>query len=85
MGLGGEEMLEARRLIRPGALTPIRRYFDRWGAVTLLLSWLPIVGDLFTFVAGIVRYPFWRFVAWVTVAKAGRYAVLLWGYGMLIN
>jgi membrane protein YqaA with SNARE-associated domain len=81
MGLGGEEMLEARRLIRPGSLIPIRRYFDRWGAVTLLLSWLPIVGDLFTFVAGIVRYPFWRFVLWVSVAKAGRYGVLLWGYG----
>jgi membrane protein YqaA with SNARE-associated domain len=82
LGLGGEELLEARRLIRPGALTPVRRYFDRFGAVTLLLSWLPIVGDLFTFVAGVVRYPFGRFVIWVTVAKAGRYALLLWGAGL---
>ncbi len=81
MGLGGEELLEQRRLIRPGALAPARRYFDRWGAVTLLGSWLPMIGDLFTFVAGIVRYPFGWFLFWVTLAKAGRYAVLLWGYG----
>ena len=75
MGLGGEEFLESRGVIRPGALGSIRRYFDRFGAVTLLLSWLPIVGDLFTFVAGVVRYPFGRFLLWVLVAKGGRYAV----------
>ncbi len=79
LGLGGETYLEERRLIRPGALQPIRRYFDRFGAVTLLLSWLPLVGDLFTFVAGVVRYPFGRFLLWVLIAKGGRYAVLLWG------
>ena len=83
MGLGGEAMLEERGRIRPGALRPIHHYFERYGAVTLLLSWLPIVGDLFTFVAGIVRYPFWRFLVWVLVAKGGRYAVLVWGAGVL--
>ena len=79
LGLGGETYLEEHRLIRTGALRPIHRYFERWGAVTLLLSWVPIVGDLFTFVAGVVRYPFGRFLLWVLVAKGGRYAVLLWG------
>ena len=83
MGLGGEAMLEERRLIRPGSLAPIHRYFKRWGAVTLLLSWLPVVGDLFTFVAGIVRYPFGRFVLWVSLAKLGRYAVLVWGWSAI--
>jgi membrane protein YqaA with SNARE-associated domain len=79
MGLGGEVYLEERGAIRPGALQSVRRYFDRWGAATLLLSWLPFVGDLFTFVAGVVRYPFGRFVLWVLLAKGGRYAVLIWG------
>ena len=77
MGLGGEELLEARGAIRPGALRPVRRYFDRFGAVTLLLSWLPIVGDLFTFVAGVMRYPFGRFLLWVLIAKGGRYAAVI--------
>jgi len=77
MGLGGEELLESRGAIRPGALRPVRRYFDRFGAATLLLSWLPIVGDLFTFVAGVVRYPFGRFLLWVLIAKGGRYAVVM--------
>ncbi len=83
MGLGGEAMLEEKKVIKPGALAPIHRYFERWGAGTLLMSWLPAVGDLFTFVAGVVRYPFGRFILWVLIAKGGRYAVLLWGYDRL--
>ena len=83
MGLGGEAVLEERGHIRPGALRPIHRYFERYGAVTLLLSWLPVAGDLFTFVAGAVRYPFWRFVVWVLVAKGGRYGLLIWGMSSL--
>jgi membrane protein YqaA with SNARE-associated domain len=83
MGLGGEAYLEERGAIRPGALQPLYRYFQRWGAATLLLSWVPFVGDLFTFVAGVVRYPFGRFVLWVLLAKGGRYAVLIWGWGVL--
>ena len=80
MGLGGEAYLEDHGTIRPGALHPIRRYFVRWGAVTLLLSWLPVIGDLFTFVAGVMRYSFGKFIVWVLIAKGGRYAVLLWGW-----
>jgi membrane protein YqaA with SNARE-associated domain len=82
MGLGGETMLEKKKLIRQGALVPIHGYFERWGAVTLLLSWVPVVGDLFTFVAGIVRYPFGQFLLWVLVAKGGRYAVLIFGWSV---
>ncbi len=78
MGLGGEEMLESKGLIRPGALQKPKRYFYRYGALMLLLSWAPFVGDLFTFAAGVLRYPFWRFVSLVLIAKAGRYALLLW-------
>ncbi len=82
MGLGGEAYLEERGAIRPGALRPIRRQFGRYGAGMLLGSWLPIVGDLFTFAAGVLRYPFGRFLFWVFLAKAGRYGVLLWGWDL---
>ncbi len=83
MGLGGEEMLERRRLIRQGALQKPKNYFDRYGAVMLLFSWTPFVGDLFTFAAGVLKYPFWRFVVIVAIAKAARYTVLLYGWDLL--
>jgi membrane protein YqaA with SNARE-associated domain len=51
-------------------------WFNRWGVGTLLLSWLPVVGDGFTVLAGAARTPFPLFLALVTLAKAGRYLVL---------
>jgi membrane protein YqaA with SNARE-associated domain len=51
-------------------------WFNRWGVATLLLSWLPIVGDGFTLLAGAARTPFPLFLVLVTLAKGGRYLVL---------
>jgi len=52
------------------------RLFNRWGQWSLLLSWLPIIGDGFTVLAGVARTPVWRFLMLVSIAKAGRYVVL---------
>lgn len=57
-------------------LDKARRHYQRWGHWTLLLSWLPIIGDPLTLVAGVLREPLWRFLLLVTVAKSLRYAVL---------
>ena len=57
-------------------LDKARRHYQRWGHWTLLLSWLPVIGDPLTLVAGVMREPLWRFLLWVTVAKSLRYAVL---------
>lgn len=51
-------------------------WFNRWGVATLLLSWLPIIGDGFTVLAGAARTRFALFLALVTLAKGGRYLVL---------
>jgi membrane protein YqaA with SNARE-associated domain len=51
-------------------------WFNRYGVATLLLSWLPIIGDGFTLLAGAARTPFPLFLALVTLAKAGRYLAL---------
>lgn len=51
-------------------------WFNRFGLWTLLLSWLPVVGDGFTVLAGAARTPFGLFLALVTLAKGGRYIVL---------
>ena len=50
--------------------------FNRWGVATLLLSWLPVIGDGFTVLAGAARTRFLLFLALVTLAKGGRYALL---------
>lgn len=51
-------------------------WYQRYGCWTLLLSWLPIVGDPLTLIAGVMREPLWRFLLLVTIAKAGRYLAL---------
>ena len=53
-----------------------QRWYLRYGRWSLLASWLPIVGDPITVVAGALRESFWPFVALVTLAKGGRYIVL---------
>lgn len=51
-------------------------WYRRWGQWSLLLSWVPIVGDPLTVIAGLLREPLPRFLLLVTIAKTGRYLVL---------
>lgn len=57
-------------------LAQAETWYRRFGIWSLLLSWVPIIGDPLTVVAGILRTPFLTFLALVTLAKAGRYIVL---------
>ncbi|WP_185266064.1 YqaA family protein [Halopseudomonas xiamenensis] len=50
--------------------------YQRYGYWSLLLSWVPVIGDPLTLAAGVMREPFWRFLLMVTLAKTGRYLVL---------
>lgn len=58
------------------ALQRAQLWYRRYGRWSLLLSWVPIIGDPITVVAGVLREPFLTFLALVTVAKVGRYLVL---------
>jgi membrane protein YqaA with SNARE-associated domain len=58
-------------------LSRAQRQYHRYGYWSLLLSWLPIIGDPLTLIAGIMREPFWRFVLIVSLAKLGRYLLLM--------
>ncbi|MFJ3408571.1 YqaA family protein [Pseudomonas protegens] len=51
---------------------------QRYGHWTLLLSWMPLIGDPLTLVAGVMGEPLKRFLLLVTLAKGARYAVLAW-------
>lgn len=53
--------------------------FEKYGAWSLLFSWLPIIGDPLTFVAGMVRYEALKFLAIVGFAKLMRYLFVYLG------
>jgi membrane protein YqaA with SNARE-associated domain len=53
------------------------RWFNRWGIWCLLLSWLPVIGDPLTLVAGVLRTAFVPFVLLVMIGKAARYLFVL--------
>ncbi|WP_394154107.1 YqaA family protein [Loktanella salsilacus] len=51
-------------------------WYRRYGRWTLLGSWLPVVGDPLTLVAGVMKEPLLPFLLLVTCAKGLRYVVL---------
>ena len=53
-------------------------WYRRYGWPSLLASWVPVVGDPLTVVAGLLRTPFPLFLIVVAIAKTARYAALLW-------
>ena len=61
----------------PGQLMRAQSWFKRHGVWSLLLAWVPVVGDPLTFAAGLMRVNVWLFLVLVAMGKAGRYAVVL--------
>ena len=53
-------------------------YYRRYGAYSLLFSWLPLIGDPLCLAAGMLRVDFWRFTLLVVAGKLARYAVTAW-------
>jgi membrane protein YqaA with SNARE-associated domain len=51
--------------------------FQRFGLWSLLLAWVPIIGDPLTFIAGVLRVPFRYFLPLVAIGKGARYAILV--------
>ena len=73
LGLKGEEYLINKKLLNEKYISKTKTYFDKYGFWSILFSWLPIIGDPITFVAGIVKYDFRKFLILVIIAKFSRY------------
>ncbi|PLX82941.1 MAG: hypothetical protein C0616_01160 [Desulfuromonas sp.] len=52
------------------------RLYERLGSWSLLLSWVPIVGDPLCLLGGVLRVGLARFVLLVTAGKLARYAAV---------
>ena len=52
-------------------------YFKKYGIWSLLLAWVPIIGDPLTVIAGILRVNFFTFLLLVSISKISRYIFLI--------
>lgn len=59
--------------VDPARLDKARGWYQHYGRYSLLLSWMPVIGDPLTLVAGVLRENVWVFLGLVLVAKLGRY------------
>ncbi len=53
------------------------KFYQKWGVWTLLMAWMPFIGDPLTLVAGAFRTNIWLFLLLVTIGKASRYIVIV--------
>jgi membrane protein YqaA with SNARE-associated domain len=63
--------------VKPSTYDKAAARFQRWGTWSLLLSWVPIVGDPLTMIAGALGVRLLPFLVLVALGKAARYAVVL--------
>lgn len=54
-----------------------QRWFQKYGVWSLLMSWLPIVGDGLTLTAGFLKVKFPIFLLLTAIGKGARYAVVI--------
>jgi membrane protein YqaA with SNARE-associated domain len=66
---------ETERFIR------IRQKVQKYGSPLLLLSWVPIAGDLLVLAAGLLRMPFAACLFMLSIGKIARFLIL--GYTTL--
>lgn len=71
--------------LKPDKLERAVNWYRRYGRWSLLLSWVPIIGDPLTVAAGVLREKFSIFILLVSVGKIVRYIILavvtlgIWG------
>ena len=56
--------------------------YQKYGYWSLLLSWVPMIGDPITLIAGLLKENFVRFLLIVSLAKVGRYVFIYWAFSM---
>jgi membrane protein YqaA with SNARE-associated domain len=77
LGLGLEKFQDRRWFpATPAQLEKARYYYMRYGRWCLFFSWIPVVGDAFTVMAGVLKERLWIFVCIVGAGKLARYVAV---------
>ncbi len=53
-------------------------WLERFGAKTMLLSWMPAIGDPLCTLAGWLKLPFWPCTVYMAIGKLARYTIMTW-------
>ena len=64
--------------VSPDQLERSRKYFKKYGLWSLLLAWVPIIGDPLTLLAGVLKVRFSIFFLLVSISKISRYVFILY-------
>lgn len=77
LGRGIERLRGSRWFpVSEASIERARRWYHRYGRWSLALSFIPIIGDPLTIIAGVMRESLWFFMIVVTIAKLGRYVAV---------
>ena len=75
---GGPWLIERVLRINPLRREQAERMYSRYGIWSLLLSWVPIVGDPLCLVGGMMRVRLLHYSVLVTIGKYVRYQAVAW-------
>lgn len=74
--LGGLTTYLLGRFLPRKDFSPRLRWVERWGAATLLLSWVPVIGDGLCAAAGWLRVNVLAALVCMAIGKGARYAAI---------
>lgn len=83
LGIYASDWVKAKQ--KPEHWDKAEQWFTRYGIWSMLFSWVPIIGDPLTLVAGVLRANFMAFLLLVTFAKAVRYAAFIWSFDWVMH
>lgn len=75
---GGSYLIERVLRMDVRSQEKAHRFYNKWGQWSLLLSWIPVIGDPLCLVGGVARVRFASFLSLVLIGKFLRYAALAW-------
>jgi len=59
-------------------LNKSQKYFQKYGLWSLLLAWVPVIGDPLTLLAGVLKVRFSIFFILVSISKISRYIFIIY-------
>lgn len=75
---GGPWLIEKVLRVDPDSRQKAEQTYNRYGSWSLLLSWVPFVGDPLCLVGGLMRVHLPRYIILVSIGKYVRYQAVAW-------
>lgn len=66
--LGEEFVVTKKKWLKPRQVERSKKLFNKYGTAVLIFTWLPIIDDPLTVVAGFFKFPFLKYLLYTTTA-----------------